>query len=55
MSEPAYCSYAGAKCQFNNAQDCPKQSVLKHCDVLKESSRRAKDDQEMCGTVRGKL
>lgn len=44
MSEPRYCSYAGGQCQFNNVNECPKQSVLKHCDVLKAANKEGRDD-----------
>lgn len=44
MSEPRYCSYAGGMCQFANVNDCPKQSVLKHCDVLKAANKESRND-----------
>ena len=46
MSEPRYCSYCGGKCQFNNVNDCPGKSVLKHCDALKAKYKEESADDK---------
>lgn len=54
--EPTYCNFAFGVCPYNNTRECPKQSVLKHCNVLRESNRKeAENDKDLRETVRGQL
>jgi len=41
MEEGTYCTYAGAICLHHNTTRCAAQSVLKHCNVLKEAANDA--------------
>lgn len=51
-----YCHFAGGSCRYNNTRECPKQSVLKHCNVLRESNlKEAGNDKDLRETVRGEL
>lgn len=39
-----YCYFAGGPCEYNNTRECPKQSVLKHCQVLRDRNREVASD-----------